>query len=142
MSNKFKLLLILLPMLYGCIPKVLAQIPKYYFDLVDISTTSYSFQEGGSDRNLEFRALTIKPSEYSFIVFELLEQGKDDLGKTKLKDSFILKDSDFDVIVINTVEYLDWLSPYKLKVRLNGENCYIINLENYSKGLKVEGCSD
>ena len=140
--KNINLILIQICLYFGCAEKSLAQIPKYYYNITDVSTTSYSFENESDNRDMRFRALTIQPAEYSFIVIELMELGEGDFRKIKLKDSYYLRDSNFNLIVINEVEYLDWLSPKKLKIQLNGTNCYIVNLENYKAGIEINACSN
>ena len=135
-------LLILITIIFGCSKVSIGQIPEYYFKLTDVFPTSYSFKIENGDKDMRFRALTVQPEEYSFIVIELMELDEETSGKTTLKKSFTLTDREFGLIVINEVQYLDWLSPKKLKVRLNGKKCYLINLENYKNKISIEACSE
>ena len=112
--------------------------PKYYFDIEDICTTSFSFEGSSEEETYRFRALSINPENYSFIVLELISLGSHDQGGKKLVSSYSLRENDFDVYLISSVEFIEWKSPKKLIVKLNEHQLYLIDLSNYKRKIKVK----
>ena len=138
--------LLAIGLIFFCpIVKSYAQEPDYYFFIDKVFWTSQSFSK--EDKEFKYRVLALKPAEFYFLAVELYEVPSQEFGKGKLIESFYIHDREFEsasnneVIVLDDVELINWVSSDNVELRVNKKYCFSITLSPEKENLKITKCN-
>ncbi|MEP1033838.1 hypothetical protein [Ekhidna sp.] len=129
----------IIAVLFSCSQRGFAQIPNYYFDIVDVYQTPFSLKKT-EEGYVSYRLLKVRVEETNYLVVEHFKVIFKPKRSRELICSYYLDEDDFDLYSFKKVNIVEWKALNNFNISLNEGLCYSVQLSDSEENVDVKRC--